>query len=120
MKYLGKEFRFFAEELHHLRHELHGASRNFKDPESHLNNIGLRQSPKFNDFNEWVSVKYGNRILDTQYISTTNSIELLFNLIAIGGILGFQHIPEIKDIAIYSEQVFKDWMGKSKKTNNSE
>lgn len=107
---------FYERTMRRLRHEFLEAAA----AETELDKtIGLSNSPRLSDVNEWIALKYGNQLLETKSIQTTNSIELLFNVIAVGSILGFQHIPEIKDMAIYTDQVFRDWMGKSKRTSNT-
>lgn len=113
-------YREFREELNYLRHEIHRSSRRFRDRENILEKHNLKNSPRILDFDEWVSQKYGNNILNTERVETTNSIELFFNLMSVGAILGFQNIPEIKDMALYMEVMFNNWIGKIKSNNNSE
>jgi len=68
----------------------------------------------FTDFNDWVSEYIGNNVLDTEVVSTTNSIEFIFNIITFASIFGLQSSPILKDVITYSITVVQEWLGKSK------
>lgn len=107
-------FRDLDEEIHLIRRELHrGGER--------LDNKSLRSGADFNDLNEWLSLDYGNRLVEVSEINTKNSIEVIFNICSMAAILGFQHMPEVKDSVLYIESVFKGWLSKEPiKEKNSE
>jgi hypothetical protein len=73
----------------------------------------LSNGARFEDIEEWIGADFGNRLIEIVEINTKNSIELVLNLCSMGAILGFQHIPEIKDIVPYLETVIKSWMGRA-------
>jgi len=83
-----------------------------------IDRLSLYHYPILQDFNEWIAYKFGNKLLETEHVATTNSIEFIFNLISITAILGYQNIPEIKDMALYIEGVFGHWMGKQNYTKS--
>ena len=72
----------------------------------------LSRRSKFEDFNEWCATDYGNDLIEITEVNTKNSIELLFNISSIAAIVGFQHVPEIKETVLYIESVFNGWLQK--------
>jgi hypothetical protein len=99
---------------------MHWKINAFRRDRNPAEQVTLRNNPKILDFNEWVSDRFGNRILETESISTSNSIELVFSLASVGAILGFQHISEIKDIVIYAEGALRNWLGMNGNSCNSD
>lgn len=110
----SKRYRGLDREIDFIRNELHKGNRRTEKK-------GLRSGANFNDLNEWLSEDYGNRLVEISEINTKNSIELIFNICSMGAILGFQHMPEVKDSALYIESIFKGWLSKKQvKGENTE
>lgn len=105
----------YDKEIDELRRRIISVEENILQEEPrYIWRKSLVEEPEYHDFNEWIATEYGPYILPVQEVRTTKSIEILFNIASVGAILGFQSTPQIKDMVLYAESIFKDWMGRAK------